>query len=104
MLKVPEKFTEKTKPMLFLSELYGRIGQILREHGDMEVARMQSLLLDGMITNQCSGFMEYDNTDFSVHITEMVSGNDAGTGHTVASRKRFLISPFGNGKPNKDRY
>lgn len=36
---------------MYLSELYGRIGQILREHGDMQVVRKTSLKLDGIINN-----------------------------------------------------
>lgn len=36
---------------MYLSELYGRIGQILREHGDMQVVRRQSLKLDGIISS-----------------------------------------------------
>lgn len=90
--------------MLLLSELYGRIGQILREHGDMEVARMQDLHMDGIMTNHGSGFMEYDNTDFFIHQSEVVSGNDATTGKTIACRKRFVINPFGNGKRNMNKY
>lgn len=90
--------------MLLLSELYGRIGQILREHGDMEVARMQDLHIDGILTNTGSGFMEFDNTDFFIYKTDIMSGNDVTTGKTIASRNRFVINPFGNGKRNMDRY
>lgn len=36
---------------MYLSELYGRIGQILREHGDMQVVRRTSLKLDGIISS-----------------------------------------------------
>lgn len=36
---------------MYLSELYGRIGQILREHGDMQVVRRTSLRLDGVINS-----------------------------------------------------
>ena len=85
-----------------LSELYGRIGQILREHGDMEVARMQDITFEN-VTNMYSGFMEYDNTDFYVHQSDVTEGNGF-SGKVIASRKRFVINPFGNGKRNKDRY
>ena len=89
--------------MLFLSELYGRIGQILREHGDMEVARMQDKDIDGILAGMYSGFMEYDNTDFYIHQSDVTEGNGE-SGKVIASRKRFVINPFGNGKRNKDRY
>ena len=88
--------------MLYLSELYGRIGQILHEHGDMEVARMQDVHIDGL-TNAYSGFMEYDNTDFYIHQSD-VTENNGESGKVIASRKRFVINPYGNGKRNKDRY
>lgn len=34
---------------MYLSELYGRIGQILQEHGDMKVQRARSLKIDGIV-------------------------------------------------------
>jgi hypothetical protein len=36
---------------MLLSELYGRIGQILAEHGDMDVVRPVSLQMDNICTN-----------------------------------------------------
>ena len=89
--------------MLYLSELYGRIGQILREHGDMEVTRMQDRVVDGLMVGMYSGFMEYDNTDFYIHQSDVTEGNGE-SGKVIASRKRFVINPYGNGKRNKDRY
>jgi len=89
--------------MLFLSELYGRIGQILHEHGDMEVTRMQDKGIDGILAGMYSGFMEYDNTDFYIHQSDVTEGNGE-SGKVIASRKRFVINPFGNGKRSKDRY
>ena len=89
--------------MLYLSELYGRIGQILREHGDMEVARIQDEDIDGILTGMYSGFMEFDNTDFYVFQSDITEGNGE-SGKVIASRKRFVINPYGNGKRNKDRY
>ena len=89
--------------MLYLSKLYGRIGQILREHGDMEVTRMQDRVVDGLLVGMYSGFMEYDNTDFYVFQSDITEGNGE-SGKVVASRKRFVINPYGNGKRNKDRY
>lgn len=89
--------------MLYLSELYGRIGQILREHGDMEVTRIQDRVVDGLLVGMYSGFMEYDNTDFYVSQSDVTEGNGE-SGKVIASRKRFVINPYGNGKRNKDRY
>lgn len=88
--------------MLFLSELYGRAGQILHEHGDMPVVRFQDLQMDGIRTNEGSGFMDFDNTNFSIHQTDIVDDN--GFGKTIATRKRFVIDPYGNGKRDKSRY
>ena len=86
-----------------LSELYGRIGQILHEHGYMEVARIQDLNIDGILTGMYSGFMEYDNTDFYIYQSDVTEGNGF-SGKVIASRRRFVINPYGNGKRNKDRY
>ena len=51
---------------MYLSELYGRIGQILREHGDMKVQRYRSLKIDGIIGNGLDNFIDYTSYDFGV--------------------------------------
>ena len=88
--------------MLLLSELYGRIGQILHEHGDMQVVRFQDLHIDGLLIGRGSGFMGFDNTNFYIHQSDLVDNN--GVGKTVASRKRFVIDPLGNEERDKSRY
>lgn len=93
---------KKLSTMLFLSELYGRIGQILQEHGDMPVARLQDLHIDGILTNRGSGFMGFDNTNFFIHQSTLVDNN--GFGKAVASRKRFVINPYGNEERDESRY
>lgn len=51
---------------MYLSELYDRIGQILKEHGDMEVVRFRSLRMDGIRTNS-SSFVDYSSDDFTIY-------------------------------------
>lgn len=51
---------------MYLSELYGRIGQILREKGDMRVVRHRSLKVDGIIGNGLDNFINYTSYDFDV--------------------------------------
>lgn len=63
--------------MIFLSELYGRIGQILREKGDMPVVRMQQKGIDNLTTDYNQMLIDYTNTDFSTFI------DNVGTNHFV---------------------
>lgn len=49
-----------------LSELYGKIGQILREHGDMPVVRRQSMHIDGFISNTTPD-INLKSKNFMVH-------------------------------------
>lgn len=51
---------------MYLSELYGRIGQILREHGDMEVVRQRSLKIDGIISNTTDNFVDFTSNNFGI--------------------------------------
>ena len=51
---------------MYLSELYGRIGQILREHGDMKVQRYRSLKIDGIVGNIFNNLVDYNSDDFIV--------------------------------------
>ena len=51
---------------MYLSELYGRIGQILRENGDMRVVRHRSLKEDGIIGSGLDNFIDYTSCDFGV--------------------------------------
>lgn len=51
---------------MYLSELYGRIGQMLREHGDMKIQRYRSLKLDGIMGSNLNNFIDFSSEDFSV--------------------------------------
>lgn len=51
---------------MYLSELYGRIGQILRECGDMKVVRCRSLKIDGIVDNESDNFVHYNSDDFII--------------------------------------
>lgn len=51
---------------MYLSELYGRIGQILREKGDMKVVRHCSLRIDGIVGNVFNNLVDYNSDDFGV--------------------------------------
>ena len=51
---------------MYLSELYGRIGQILREKGDMKVVRHRSLRIDGIVGNTFNNLVDYNSDDFGV--------------------------------------
>ena len=52
--------------MYYLSELYGRLGQILAEHGDMPVVRQQCKGLDNLSTDIRDQWIDYENTDILV--------------------------------------
>ena len=52
--------------MYYLSELYGRLGQILAEHGDMPVVRQQCKGLDNLSTDMRDQWINYENTDILV--------------------------------------
>lgn len=51
---------------MYLSELYGRIGQMLREHGDMKVQRHRSLNIDGIVGTNLDTFIDFSSEDFSI--------------------------------------
>lgn len=51
---------------MYLSELYGRIGQILREKGDMKVRRYRSLKIDGIIGTNLNNFIDFSSEDFGI--------------------------------------
>lgn len=51
---------------MYLSELYGRIGQMLREHGDMKIQRYRSLKLDGIMGSNLNNFIDFSSEDFSI--------------------------------------
>ena len=51
---------------MYLSELYGRIGQILQEHGDMKVQRCRSLNIDGIVGTNLNNFIDFSSNNFSI--------------------------------------
>lgn len=51
---------------MYLSELYGRIGQMLQEHGDMKIQRYRSLKIDGIVGTNLSSFIDFSSEDFGV--------------------------------------
>lgn len=51
---------------MYLSELYGRIGQILQEHGDMKVQRARSLKIDGIVGTNLNNFIDFSSNNFSI--------------------------------------
>lgn len=63
---------------MYLSELYGRIGQMLQEHGDMKVQRHRSLKIDGIIGANLNNFIDFSTNDFSIleeYIQEQIDEN-----------------------------
>lgn len=56
--------------MYRLSELYGRIGQVLRENGDMEIVRMQAKGIDAISNQIADTFIPYSNEDMQVFVDE----------------------------------
>ena len=51
---------------MYLSELYGRIGQMLREHGDMKVQRHRSLKIDGIVGTNLDAFVDFSSANFGI--------------------------------------
>lgn len=80
---------------MYLSELYGRIGQMLQEHGDMKVQRHRSLKIDGIVGTNLSSFVDFSSEDFSIledYIQKQIAEN---TFEEKKVGQRFIISiPF----------
>jgi hypothetical protein len=51
---------------MYLRELYGRIGQMLQEHGDMKVQRARSLKIDGIVGTNLNNFIDFSSNNFSI--------------------------------------
>lgn len=56
------------KKKYLLSELYGRIGQILQEHGDMEIGREKIYQVDSYIDNQSLNIVNLTRNVFQLRI------------------------------------
>lgn len=76
---------------MYLSELYGRIGQILREHGDMKVQRERSLKIDGIVGTNLSSFIDFSSNDFNILEEYTLKQIDENTFEKKKAGKRFII-------------
>lgn len=80
---------------MYLSELYGRIGQILQEYGDMEVQRLRSLKIDGIIGTNLSNFIDFSSNDFGILEDYIQRQIDKNQFETKLVSKHFIINtPF----------
>ena len=80
---------------MYLSELYGRIGQMLQEHGDMKVQRYRSLKIDGIIGTNLSNFIEFSSNDFGILEDYIQRQIDKNQFETKLIEKHFIINtPF----------
>lgn len=80
---------------MYLSELYGRIGQILQEHGDMRVQRYRSLKIDGIIGTNLSNFIDFSSNDFGILEDYIQRQIDKNQFETRLVKKHFIINtPF----------
>lgn len=80
---------------MYLSELYGRIGQILKEHGDMKVQRYRSLRIDGIVGTNLSNFVDFSSEDFGVLNDYKVERMDEKTFRGRKVEQHFIINiPF----------
>jgi hypothetical protein len=80
---------------MYLSELYGRIGQILQEHGDMKVQRYRSLKFDGIVGTNLNNFIDFSSNNFSILEEYIQKQIDENTFEEKKVGQRFIISiPF----------
>lgn len=80
---------------MYLSELYGRIGQMLQEHGDMKVQRLRSLKIDGIIGTNLSNFIDFSSNDFGILEDYIQRQIDKNQFETRLVEKHFIINtPF----------
>lgn len=80
---------------MYLSELYGRIGQILQEHGDMKVQRHRSLKIDGIVGTNISSFVDFSSEDFGILNGYKVEQIDEKTFRGEKVEQHFIINiPF----------
>ena len=77
---------------MYLSELYGRIGQMLREHGDMKVQRYRSLKIDGIFGTGLDNFIDFSSRDFELLNDYEVKQTDENTYEEKKVGQRFIIN------------
>lgn len=80
---------------MYLSELYGRIGQMLREHGDMKVQRHRSLKIDGIVGANLDTFVDFSSNDFGILEDYKIKQIDENTFEEKKVGQHFIIHiPF----------
>ena len=77
---------------MYLSELYGRIGQILREHGDMKVQRQRSLKIDGIVGTNLDAFVDFSSNDFGILEDYKIKQINENTFEEKKVGQRFIIN------------
>lgn len=77
---------------MYLSELYGRIGQMLQEHGDMKIQRYRSLKIDGIVGTNLSSFIDFSSNDFNILEEYTLKQIDENTFEKKKAGKRFIIN------------
>jgi hypothetical protein len=76
---------------MYLSELYGRIGQMLQEHGDMKVQRYRSLKIDGIVGTNLNNFIDFSSNDFNILEEYTLKQIDENTFEKKKVGQRFII-------------
>lgn len=80
---------------MYLSELYGRIGQMLQEYGDMKVQRYRSLKFDGIVGTNLNNFIDFSSNNFSILEEYIQKQIDENTFEEKKAGRRFIIDiPF----------
>jgi hypothetical protein len=77
---------------MYLSELYGRIGQMLREHGDMKVQRHRSLKIDGIVGTGLDNFIDFSSENFGIFEDYKQKQIDENTFEEKKIGQRFIIN------------
>lgn len=83
-----ERLTLKCLKAMWLSELYGRIGQVLAEHGDMPVKRPVDLKLGDIVSSSGPFFIDLPSEVFSYEDYPVVNQDDKPIGRV----KQFIIA------------
>lgn len=80
---------------MYLSELYTRIGRMLRDYGDMKVQRYRSLKIDGIVGSNLDNFIDFSSEDFGILEDYEQKQIDENTIEEKKVGQRFIIKiPF----------
>ncbi len=80
---------------MYLSELYTRIGRMLRDYGDMKVQRHRSLKIDGIVGSNLDNFIDFSSEDFGIFEDYKQKQIDENTFEEKKVEQRFIINiPF----------